>query len=298
MTDLVGSSRDVTVLGLGAMGSALAAALLAANREVTVWNRSAGRAAGLVARGASEATTVADAVAAGGPVVVCLYDYASVVETLSPVAGALRDRTVINLTTTTPDGARALAQWAQEHEIVYLDGAIMATPAMLGGAAAQSFYSGSRRAFEENRALLDVWAASTYDGTDAGMASVFDLAMLAGMYTMFAGFLQGAAMVHAAGRSAAELAERAAPFLAGTTEMLATTADVVDDAAFAEPAQSADWTIVGLDTIARASRESGVEPVPIDMVRALVQHQIDAGHGSEGFERLVETMRTSTGAAA
>lgn len=42
MTDLVGSSRDVTVLGLGAMGSALAAALLATNREVTVWNRGAG----------------------------------------------------------------------------------------------------------------------------------------------------------------------------------------------------------------------------------------------------------------
>lgn len=41
----------VAVLGLGAMGRALAGALLAAGRPVTVWNRSAGKADELVARG-------------------------------------------------------------------------------------------------------------------------------------------------------------------------------------------------------------------------------------------------------
>ncbi|WP_344841650.1 NAD(P)-binding domain-containing protein [Nonomuraea dietziae] len=52
----------VTVLGLGSMGSALAGALLDKGVETTVWNRSAGRAAPLVARGAREAATPLEAV--------------------------------------------------------------------------------------------------------------------------------------------------------------------------------------------------------------------------------------------
>jgi phosphoglycerate dehydrogenase-like enzyme len=56
--DLMTDEKSVTVLGLGAMGSALAGAFLAAGRPVTVWNRTQGKAGELVARGATEATTV------------------------------------------------------------------------------------------------------------------------------------------------------------------------------------------------------------------------------------------------
>lgn len=51
-----------TVLGLGRMGSALAGRLLEGGHQVTVWNRSPGRAGDLVARGAAEAASRADAV--------------------------------------------------------------------------------------------------------------------------------------------------------------------------------------------------------------------------------------------
>ena len=43
--------------GLGAMGSAIAERLLAQGHRLTVWNRTAGRAAVLVTRGATQATT-------------------------------------------------------------------------------------------------------------------------------------------------------------------------------------------------------------------------------------------------
>jgi 3-hydroxyisobutyrate dehydrogenase-like beta-hydroxyacid dehydrogenase len=48
-------------IGLGRMGSAMAANLLKAGHEVTVFNRSPGRSAALVALGAREATRVSDA---------------------------------------------------------------------------------------------------------------------------------------------------------------------------------------------------------------------------------------------
>lgn len=54
-------SVQVSVLGLGAMGNALAAALVKAGHATTVWNRSAGKADNLVAQGAQAAATAGDA---------------------------------------------------------------------------------------------------------------------------------------------------------------------------------------------------------------------------------------------
>lgn len=51
----------VSVIGLGAMGSALAAAFLNRGLAPTVWNRSAGKADALVAKGAVRASTPSDA---------------------------------------------------------------------------------------------------------------------------------------------------------------------------------------------------------------------------------------------
>ncbi len=74
------------MLGLGAMGSALATALLDSGRSVTVWNRTPGRAEGPVARGARAAGPVREAVTASPVVVACLFTLSSVQETLGPVA--------------------------------------------------------------------------------------------------------------------------------------------------------------------------------------------------------------------
>ncbi|RSN68462.1 NAD(P)-dependent oxidoreductase [Actinomadura sp. WAC 06369] len=280
----------VAMLGMGAMGRALAGALVDAGRPVAVWNRTPGRADDLVRRGAVEAG-LRDAVAAGGPVVVCLFDHASVHETLAPVADGLRGRTVVNLTTTTPGEARELAVWADAHGIAYLDGAIMATPPMIGAPGGQILYSGSREVFEEHRELFGLWADAVYDGADAGTASLFDLAMLAGMYPLFSGFLHGAAMVRAAGITAAEFAARAAPFLAAMTGALPEMARVVDGGGSGDAGQSLDWTAAALDAIARASREQGVEPVPVEMVAGLVRRQVEDGHGADDFERIIESVR-------
>jgi len=271
------------------MGRSLAAAQLEAGRAVTVWNRTPGRSGGLTERGGVEARTAHEAAATDGPVVVCLYDHASVHETLDPIADVLVGRTVVNLTTTTPDEARELAAWAQGHGITYLDGAIMATPPMIGASEAAIFYSGSREPFEHHRDLLETWAISTYDGEDAGMASLFDLAMLSGMYSMFAGFLHGAAMVQSAGVTAVDFADRTASFLAAMTEAFGETAKVVDSGDYSAPLQSLDWT--DLDSIIRASRDQGVDPAPAEMVRSLVQQQIALGHGAEDFDRIIESMR-------
>ncbi|MFJ3407961.1 NAD(P)-dependent oxidoreductase [Promicromonospora sp. NPDC090134] len=280
----------VTVLGLGAMGSALAAALLDAGHPTTVWNRTPARAAGLVARGATAPSDVAGAVTAHSLVVACLLDHASVHQTLDPVVETMRGSALVNLTTTTPNEARELAEWAARHGVDYLDGAVMATPPMIGTAEASILYSGSAEVFDAARPVLDRWATSTYDGADSGLASLYDLAMLSGMYTMFAGFLHGAAMVGSVGVSATEFAARATPFLSAMTAGFAHDAAVVDGGDYTVAGQqSLDFSDLG--HIVRASEEQGVDPAPVAAVQELISRQRAAGHGAEGFARLYESLR-------
>ncbi|RKR87597.1 6-phosphogluconate dehydrogenase-like protein [Micromonospora pisi] len=285
---------NTTFLGLGAMGGALATASLDADRPTIVWNRTPHRTQRLAGRGATDASTVEEAVAGDGVIVACLLDHRSVHDVLDPVAARLSGRTLVNLTTTTPSEARELATWAAGFGIDYLDGAIMAVPAMIGGPGSALFYSGSAIAFENHRALLDLWGESTYFGTDAGMASLYDLALLAGMYTMFAGFRQGAAMVGSEGVSATDFATRAAPFLAAMTGSFASTAAIIDARDYAgEGQQSLEFTRSALDAIVQASIDQGVSIEVLRPVHDLVRRQITAGYGPQGSDRVFEEMRST-----
>lgn len=282
----------VTMLGLGAMGSALAGRLLDSGHPVTIWNRTPGRDADLVDRGAHSRATVADAVIAQPLIVACLLRHPSVHRTLDPVVSELAGKTLVNLTTTTPNEAREMAVWAAEHGIDYVDGAILAVPAMIGSPEAQVFYSGSRAAFDRYRSILDTWATSTFDGPDAGKASLIDLAMLSGMYHMFAGFLHGAAMVGSEGMTATDFASRAIPFISAMTGGFAGFAQVVDGGDYTVSGQqSLDFS--DLSDIVRAGEQQGVNSATLAAVQALISRQIAAGYGSEGFSRLYESFRAS-----
>ncbi|AKU95134.1 dehydrogenase, putative [Labilithrix luteola] len=280
----------MSLLGLGAMGHALAAALIDAGHPTTIWNRTPGKADALVARGAKLASTVRDAVSVSPLVVTCLLDHGSVQETLGPVADVMAHRSLVNLTTTTPNQAREFASWADDHDVAYLDGGIMAVPAMIGGPGSAILYSGSSTVFGDHKPVLDLWGESTYFGPDAGMASLYDLAMLASMYVMFGGFMQGAAMVGAAGVTATEFASRTTPFLAAMTAGFSGFAAIIDAKNYTgEGQQSLEFSDLG--KIVQTSIDQGVSPDIIAPVQALIRRQIAAGHGKEGFSRIFEELR-------
>ncbi|QMW64928.1 NAD(P)-dependent oxidoreductase [Mumia sp. ZJ1417] len=288
----------VTVLGLGSMGRALATTVAAAGHRTTVWNRTPGRADDLDSARTTEASSVGDAVTASSLVVVCLLDAASVREVLDPVADALAGRTLVNVTTTTPEQSRALAAWADSHGAAYLDGGVMATPPMIGGEGSLVLYSGSPAAYEEWRGVLETWGESPYLGEDAGAAALYDLALLAGMYAMFAGFFHGAAMVATAGISASAFAESAVPFVSAMVPAFRDYAAVVDGGDYGVAGQqSLDFS--DLSDMVQASADAGVAPGVVAAVQGLIRRQIDAGHGKDGFARVYESIaRPATTRAA
>ncbi|WP_378730817.1 NAD(P)-dependent oxidoreductase [Nocardia brasiliensis] len=284
------TNTPVTVLGLGAMGQALAATLLKGGHPTTVWNRTPGKDADLVAAGAVSTPSVAEAVRAGGPIIVVLFDHASVHTTLDPVVGELSGRQVINLTSTAPNEARELATWAAEHGIDYLDGGIMAIPSMIGQPGASILYSGSETIFNEHRAALELLAAAEYFGDDAGLAATYDFALLANMYAMFGGFMHGAAMMRSVGVSASAFADRAAAWITAMAQMLPAYGELIDGGDYTQPIQSLAFHKAALDAINRASRDAGVAVDFVAPIKNLIDRQIADGNGSLEFARTIEEL--------
>jgi 3-hydroxyisobutyrate dehydrogenase-like beta-hydroxyacid dehydrogenase len=213
-------------------------------------------------------------------VIACLLDHASVHEVLDPLSDELAGRTLINVTTTTPEQSREMGAWAADAGIAYLDGGIMAVPPMIGQPGSSILYSGSAAVFDQYKPLLDRWGDSTYFGEDAGLASLYDLALLAGMYVMFAGFMHGAAMVAPAGVTAGEFAARAAPWQTAMTGAFQGFAAVIDGGDYTvEGQQSLEFSDVALGGILAASADQGISTEALAMVQRLTQRQIDAGHG-------------------
>jgi hypothetical protein len=156
------------------MGSALAGALLANGHRTTVWNRTAAKADALVAQGAVRAQTVAEAAGASPLVIACVIDYDAARAILDGAVDALQSRAVVNLTADSPERARAIAAWADEHDIDYLDGAIMTPTETIGGPAAVVLYSGPQAVFDRHQSAAArslTWPRGTSIAPPSSIAS-------------------------------------------------------------------------------------------------------------------------------
>jgi 3-hydroxyisobutyrate dehydrogenase-like beta-hydroxyacid dehydrogenase len=112
-------------IGLGIMGSRMAARLVAAGHVPTVFNRTAGKADALVQAGATEAPSAADAARGADVVITVLSDPAAVREVAVGEGGflpAMRAGALwIDCSTIDPATARGMAAAAAERAVRYLD---------------------------------------------------------------------------------------------------------------------------------------------------------------------------------
>lgn len=97
------------MLGMGQMGRALACRLLDSGHEVTVWNRSAGKADEVVARGATEMASVQEAVTGADAVLTMLTDDRAVRSVLLAGGAPLDAAAVLDCSTVSPAMTAELA---------------------------------------------------------------------------------------------------------------------------------------------------------------------------------------------
>jgi 3-hydroxyisobutyrate dehydrogenase len=159
------------------MGSAMAANLLRAGFPVTVWNRTAGRAAALLAAGASEAGWPRDVAATSDVVVLCVSDTPDVEAVLfgpgGVAEGTHEGMLVIDCSTIDPAATRRFATRLVEHGVAMVD-----APVSGGSEGAQKgtlsiMVGGDADDFQRARPILEAMGRSiTHMGpTGSGQAT-------------------------------------------------------------------------------------------------------------------------------
>ncbi|MFJ6940843.1 NAD(P)-dependent oxidoreductase [Streptomyces sp. NPDC101132] len=102
--------EKIAFIGLGGMGAPMARHLMSCGHRLTVWNRTADKAAPLVAEGAVAAATVAEAVRGADVVITMLADPAAVLAVAQDLVPALRPGAHwIDTSTVGPEPVRELA---------------------------------------------------------------------------------------------------------------------------------------------------------------------------------------------
>ncbi|MET9295485.1 NAD(P)-binding domain-containing protein [Streptomyces sp. NPDC003077] len=285
------SNSPVTVIGLGPMGQALAGAFLANGHPTTVWNRSAGKGAELVEKGAVRAGSVADAVAASPLIILCVLNYDAVRAILEPVAENLKGKTVVNLTADTPERSREVAAWASVKGIDYLDGSIMTPTVTIGSPAASILYSGPEEVFRAHQpALASLGGAATHLGTDPGRAAAFDVALLDIYWTAMSGYVHALALARAEGITATDLLPHAKGVVGIIPDIMAVLASQVDERRYPGDQSSIRSNAASMDHIMHAAEGRGLDVGMLKAAKATAQRAIDAGRGGDGFSLLVDVL--------
>jgi len=147
----------IGVVGLGAMGAAMAGRLLDQGWPVAVWNRSAGAEEPLLAKGAVRAATPAEA-ASGGIVLSMVADDAALKSVATGDAGILsglpQGGVHVSMSTVSPAIAADLAAAHQAAGVAYLGSPVFGRPPVAGSGQLRIAVSGPAAAKDKVRPVL------------------------------------------------------------------------------------------------------------------------------------------------
>lgn len=149
----------VAFLGLGIMGSRMAANLCRAGFEVTAWNRTRARAEGLAeAHGARVAATPAEAASHAEATITMVVDAPQVEEVLFGPDGATNGMSAgslcADMSTIAPTASRRIAERLSERQVAFLDAPVTGSKPKAEDATLTVMVGGDVEAFELARPLF------------------------------------------------------------------------------------------------------------------------------------------------
>jgi len=282
---------DVSLIGLGPMGIALARALQS-KFTLTVWNRTAERAKPLLNQGTVLAPTALAAVQASPVVLVCVADYMAWRTILAApgVADALRGKVLVQLSTGTPQDARE--DWAALGGVAYLDGALLATPGQIGRPDTPLFVSGEARALAACRPVLEAIAGNIqYMGEPIGNAAAWDLATLSCMFGAMSGFFHGVRICESEGLGVDAFSQMIGAISPVLGEMISAEGEAIHANRYGEP-ESSMATCAGSGRLfVKQAREAKLDASFPDFLMGLFERSLSAGFANERLAAMVKVMR-------
>lgn len=200
---------DVTVIGLGAMGSAIAKTELQAGHTVTVWNRSPDKIDPLVDIGASGSATLLDAIQASSHIFICVDSYATSDNLLNDknITGYLDGKTFVQIAQGTPTEARSSEAWLSNYGASYLDATIFCFPSMVGDPESIILVGGNQSSYEGVQKYLNPLGGDLrFLGENIGAAAAVGLGVLSVSVALYMGVAHGAHICKSEGVEVGHLA--------------------------------------------------------------------------------------------
>jgi 3-hydroxyisobutyrate dehydrogenase-like beta-hydroxyacid dehydrogenase len=276
----------ITVLGLGPMGQALTGALLDAGHRVTVWNRTASKADGVLARGAVWAGTPALAVAASDLTLINVVDHGATDAVLDIAGDAVADRTIVGLSSDTPAAARATATVVDKLGGRYLDGAIMTPTDTMGTRDASILFAGPRPEYDTHRDVLEALGSTSWVGADVGRAAGYDMALLDFFWTSVSGVLHAFSVAGANGITPRELLPHAQGIVTILSPIVDELAARIEDDRHGDVTAPVSSLATSLAHLIAASRDAGVDASALEALRRYTDAAVADGHGGDEISRV------------
>jgi len=295
--DCPGESRmtDVSVVGLGRMGHAMAEELAAAGCSVTVFNRTAERARDLAAHERVEVADTARAAAAAADVVLTSLADDEALRAVCDgpdgvLAGLRAGAVLVETSTVAPETMSWVAQAAAERDAQVLDAPVSGSVPSIHGHQLVVLAGGDAAALERARPVLEVFSRQVIHLGDVGAGAVTKLAVNAVVHALNAAVSEALVLCERAG------VDRAAAYDALAASAAGAPFVQYKRDAFLDP--DATPTAFALDLVAKDLRLAVAladrlgTPLPqagYDL--AIVTAAVDAGHGERDMSHLAEHHR-------
>ena len=286
--------NKVSVIGLGSMGTTLARLLLQKGYEVTVWNRSPGKADELVTAGAILAGDITEAIAASPVIVICVYDHQASQHILDTeaVKALLDQKLLLQLSTISPTEAIAAEQWAAGHGASYINGGIQAAPAQMGQPDTPILISGREQVYRLAEPVLKVFGgAISYLGEKIAASPTVDLATLSYIYGASIGFFHGARIIESQGLSVAAYAKIIAGISPSFGEFLKHEGNMIHDENYAITESPLRISVAATERLEQTATESGINTEFPAFAAALFKKAHLAGYGDQEVAALIKVLR-------
>lgn len=281
---------DISVIGLGLMGAALANTILSKGHDLVVWNRSPGKMRPFQERGVHCATDVPSAIEASPVMLVCIDNYASTRSLLdTPGMGPLlRGKVIVQVSSGTPKEADEAARWVHGHGAAYLDGVILARPSDIGTSAATILLSGDDDAHRLSIDLLECLGRGTvrYLGTNVRSASALDLAWLMSRYGNFIAAIHAARVCQSEGIGVDEFIA-----LVPDNPAMQRCAQVIHDESFDEFTASLRVWGEALQHIRQQGRDAGINTEIPDFIAGVFDRALAAGYSQSNVMSLMKVLQ-------
>lgn len=282
---------DVSVIGLGKMGAALAATLLASGRSVTVWNRSSDKAASLVEQGAQLAPTLKNALMASDIIITCVKTHGTTTQMLTPEAEALPGKTIVDLSTGGAEEAEELVEMLTGAGATWQIGMINAYPSGIGKAETAILCAGPADVWDRSADIIKtLGGASAHVGTTAAAIPGLFAAMFTARQAWMFGLIYGGAVCKKAGLPVQAFVDQVPVTFGMAANYSKLFADTVPTGDYDDAGATVQVYLNALEDVMATFTSTGTTDALPRLMRDLTQQAVDQGLEQKELTSLVEML--------